>query len=160
MTDAIDMRAARALVRDERLWPLILDFCYGHSERKPFFHSFPKEDGSRLLLAGEETCRAVERWMEALSRAEELRGVMDGERVRVLRDELEDAYPDALKYAPYFARWHLPRAEGARLLATALRAVPRELLRAEPLEDAEVPLEAVWKLLKLKFPEAYALCCS
>ena len=89
-----------------------------------------------------------------------LKSVMDGERVRVLKDEYEGAYPEALRYAPYFAKWKLPAADGARLLATAMRAAPAALVAAEPLEGAEVPLEAVWKLLKMKFPEAYELCCS
>ena len=160
MKAEIDIRKARKLVGDERLWPLVLERCFCDPDREPFFHDFPKDDGSRLGLLDDETRQAVARWLEVIARAGELKSVMDGERVRVLKDEYAGAYPEALKYAPYFAKWKLPAADGARLLATAMRAAPAALVDAEPLEGADVPLAAVWKLLKLKFPEAYELCCS
>ena len=160
MKEEIDIRKARELVRDERIWPLVLKRCFCDPNRKPFFHDFPKDDGSRLGLLDAETRQAVARWLEVIARADELKSVMDGERVRVLKDEYEGAYPEALKYVPYFAKWKLPAAEGVRLLATAMKAAPAALLDAAPLEEADVPLAAVWKLLKLKFPEAYGLCCS
>ena len=160
MDVAVDMREARALVRDKRLWPLILKACFCDPSRKPFFHTFPKDDGSRLALLDAATRKSVAKWLEALARADELKGVVDGEKVRVLKDELEGAYPECMKFLPYFAKWKLPAAEGERLLATAMRNAPIQLVEAEPLEGGQVPLEAVWKLLKLKFPEAYEICCS
>ena len=160
MKDEIDIRRARALVRDGRLWPLVMRRCFCDPGRKPFFHDFPADDGSRIALLGDATRRAVENWLEVIARADELGGALDGERVKVLREEYGDAYPDAIRYAPYFAKWHLPAADGGRLLATAMRTAPAELLEAEPLEGTEVPLAAVLKLLKLRFSEAYDLCCS
>lgn len=154
----MDIRTARALVRDERIWPLALKRALAGGA--PFFHDYPADDGSRLALLDAETRRAIARWLEVVARADELKGIVDGEKVRVLADQYGDAYPDALRFAPYFVRWHLPAAEGERILATAMAKAPAELRDAEPLEGAEVPLEAVWKLLKLKFPEAHALCCS
>lgn len=160
MKAEVDIRQARALVRDERLWPLVLERCFCDSSRKPFYHHFPKDDGSRLWLLGEETLREVAAWLEVVARAAELKGVVDGERVRVLKDQYGEAYPEAFKIAPYFARWHLPAADGLRLVATAMKAAPAELRPAEPLEGAEVPLDAIWRLLKFRFPEACELCCS
>lgn len=156
----IDIQAARELVRDGRLWPRVLERCFCDPDREPFFHGFPKEDGSRLALLDAGTRTAVGHWLEVIARAGELRGVMDGVRVRELKAKFAGAYPEALRYAAYFSKWRLPTEDGARILATAMRASPAELLEAEPLEGAEVPLEAVWKLLKLRFPEAYELCCS
>lgn len=158
MNEQMDIRTARALVRDEKIWPLALKRALAGGT--PFFHDYPADDGSRLALLDAETRRAVARWLEVIARADELKGVVDGEKVRVLADQYEGAYPEALRFAPYFVRWHLPAAEGERILATAMAKAPAELRDAEPLEGAEVPLEAVMKLLKLKFPEACALCCS
>ena len=154
----MDIRTARALVRDERIWPLAL--ARALKGKTPCFHDYPVEDGSRLALLEPATRRAIGKWLEVIAKAAELKGVVDGERVRVLADEYEGAYPEALRFAPYFAKWSLPVADGERLLATAMAGSLAALRDAEPLPDASVPLEAVWKLLKLKFPEAYALCCS
>ena len=160
MADEIDIRKARELVRNGRIWPRVLKRCFCDPERKPFFHDFPKGDGSRIALLDEETRREAAAWLEVIAKVGELKDVVDGERVRVLTDEYAGAYPEAMKYAPYFAKWKLPAADGARILATAMKDAPAELREAEPLEGAEVPLAAVWKLLKLRFPEAYELCCS
>lgn len=154
----MDIRTARTLVRDEKIWPLALKRAL--AGKTPFFHDYPADDGSRLALLDAKTRRAIARWLEVVARADELKGVVDGEKVRVLVDRYEGAYPEALRFAPYFDRWHLPAADGERILATAMAKSPTELRDAEPLEGVEVSFEAVLKLLKLKFPEAYALCCS
>lgn len=160
MKDEIDIRAARALVGNGRLWHRIAEVCFGDPSRPPRFHSFPVEDGSRLALLGRERLEEIGCWLEVIARSEKLRRETDGARIRALREAYGDAYPEALRYSPYFAKWPLPDADGLELLATAMRSAPQWLLPAKPLPDADVPLAAVWKLLKLRFPEDYEICCS
>ena len=212
MTQPIDMKDARALVRDERRWPLVRGFLFGFApladaarvdaacgdgtaalrgtprvdafvcERlgvTPLFHAFPADDGSRLLLLPAETYQAVGLWLAALARADELRNVISGARVRELKAALPGVYPDVLKVAPYFHKWKLPAADGddfavngLRYLATALRDLPVELLGRQKLRfpagreggfaplDGDVPFAEIFRLMQIQFPKEYALCCS
>ncbi len=154
----MDLKTARELVRDERIWPLALEFAL--KQEKPFFHSFPKEDGSRLALIDESTRKEIAAWLEVVANWKALKDIVDGAKVRELKARLGNAFPAAIKYAPYFAKWKLPEGEGAALLATAMKKAPKEVLFAQPLKKGEVPLAAVMKLLEMKFPEAYKLCLS
>ena len=212
MTQPIDMKDARALVRDERRWPLVREFLFGFAsladaarvdaacgdgtaarrgsprvdafvcERlgvTPLFHAFPAEDGSRLLLLAAESYQNIGLWLAALARADELRNVISGARVRELKAALPGVYPDVLKIVPYFHKWQLPAADGddfavngLRYLATALKDLPVELLGRQrlrfPVEreggftplDGGVSLEEVFRLMQIQFPKEYALCCS
>lgn len=212
MHDAIDMKDARALVRDERRWPLVRRFLFGFAsladaarvdaacgegtasrcgtprvdafvcERlgvAPIFHMFPADDGSRLLLLPAETYKRLGLWLAALARAEELRSVISGARVRELKAALPGVYPEVLKVAPYFHKWRLPQADGddfvvngLRYLATTLKDLPVELLGRQrlrfPVEleagftplEGEVAFAEVARLMQLQFPEEYAICCS
>lgn len=156
----IELSTARALVANERLWPRIMERCFSRPSGRLRFHDFPSEDGSRLALVEDETFAAVANWLEVIARAKELRAAADASTVKAYKEAYGEAYPEALRYVPYFAKWHLPSADGRTLLATALRSAPRGLVPGEPLADETVPLAAVMKLLQLKFPEVYALCCS
>lgn len=154
----MDLKTARALVRDERIWPLALKFAL--KKEKPFFHAFPKEDGSRLALIEENERNEIAAWLEVIANWKTLKDIVDGAKVRELKARLGSAFPAAIKYAPYFTKWKLPQGEGNALLATAMKTAPKEVLFAEPLKKGEVPLAAVMKLLEMKFPEAYKLCLS
>jgi len=98
------------------------------------FAVIPSGDPRRLKWLDEETRRRIDAWLEVLSRADELKLTVDGAKVRRLKEEFPGAYPEALRYSAYFTRF----GGGA-------------------LKD---DFEAVKLLMKLKFPEAYRLCCS
>ncbi len=158
---------------------------------KPCFHTFPKDDGSRLLLLDGATLESLVKWLGALACAEQLRRVTDGSTVRSLKAALPGIYPEVFGFAAYFGKWKVESGEwkvngadagdnvvavGHRILFSVLSSLPAQLLRRLELKlpkntrtlDAslapEVPvtsfnLQFVLKLLKLRFPEAYALCC-
>ena len=126
----MDLNEARALVNDERMWPLVRDAFLAPGE----FRTYPKGDLRRIELLDEETRAAIGRWTHALAHAEEWRRILDGERVRRLKAEYPGVYPEVFRLAPYFIRFAAGGVEG------------------NP--------EAMRLLLKLKFPEAYELCCS
>ena len=149
---------------------------------EPCFHAFPREDGSRLLLLGGETLEAIAKWLGALACAEALRRVTDGATVRELKKTLPGVYPEVFGYTMYFGELiprrdaeaqSLPSAvveEGSVLLSAALSNVPSSLISrlafklpkgfCGPASPREMKLSCIYKLLKLKFPEAYKLCCS
>ncbi len=152
---------------------------------KPHLHVFPKDDWSRLLLLGGDTLLAICKWLGVLACADTLRHVTNGATVRTLKASFQGVYPEAFGYCAYFGRLksakvQLPDGEisadgvlavGCRMLlrlvaklddALAARfklKMPKALSGLEPVDldpaDMNLPL-----LLKLKFPEAYNLCCS
>lgn len=153
----------------------------------PVFHDFPATDRSRYLLLPSATLDSIARWLGALSCAPALRRVTSGPAVRALRAALPGIYPDLFTYAPWFDRHPVAPADadaeapapesiparGRTLLLNHLSALPAPLLHrfrllfppdAEPAPDPDLPdsppPEAVTLLLKLKFPEAHALCSS
>lgn len=154
----------------------------------PCFHDFPATDASRLLLLDAETFGSLAKWLGAVSCADSLRRVTKGADVRDLKAALPGVYPDVFAYTAYFSRFgRKGEAEGAAAtpegvvsggyaqLAAILAPLPAQLklrlrlrLPADaPLPDEAdapagppVPLEKVLLVLKLKFPEAYALCSS
>ena len=158
---------------------------------EPCFHTFPKDDGSRLLLLDGATLEAIAKWLGALACAEQLRRVTDGATVRSLRAVLPGVYPEVFGFAAYFGKWKTENGEwkvngadagdkvvavGHMILFSVLSSLPAQLLRRLELKlpkntrpsDADTASEGpitafdfqfVSKLLKLRFPEAYALCC-
>ena len=153
---------------------------------EPCFHTFPKEDGSRLLLLDGATLASIAKWLGALSCADALRKVMDGATVRALKAELPGVYPEVFGYLAYFKGMNSVAknaksaedvvATGFALLFSAFAALPSSLVSrlrfkfpqdlcdlcviSGKKEDVPSRLQVVNKLLKLKFPEAYSLCCS
>ena len=154
----------------------------------PCFHAFPKEDWSRLALLDGETLLGIAKWLGALACAESMRRVTDGATVRALKSALPGVYPEVFSYTAYFQRFDLAAKTardaktpdevlsiGFELLSSLLDACPAPLVKRFKLKfprklcDLCVPCdekkerfsagEAVKKLLKLKFPEAYSLCC-
>ena len=216
-----DMETARALVSNATLWPRVRVFLWdfaplihpSHLEDgrpvaadasprlkrmaldalgvEPCFHTFPKDDGSRLLLLDGATLEAIAKWLGALACAEQLRRVTDGATVRSLRAVLPGVYPEVFGFAAYFGKWKTENGEwkvngadagdkvvavGHMILFSVLSSLPAQLLRRLELKlpkntrpsDADTASEGpvtafdfqfVSKLLKLRFPEAYALCC-
>ena len=71
---------------------------------EPCFHSFPVEDGSRLVLLDAATLDRVARWLGVLSSAAELRTVTDGTAVRALKAAFPGTYPDAFSFLVYFQK--------------------------------------------------------
>ena len=154
----------------------------------PCFHVFPKDDWSRLVLLDGQTLESIAKWLGALACADALRRVTDGATVRALKAELPGVYPEVFGYTAYFAGFDFAAtgAENAKtpdevlsvgcgLLSALLDACPAPLLKRFTLKlpqklcDLCVPSDekierpstggAVKKLLRLKFPEAYKLCC-
>lgn len=156
---------------------------------RPCFHAFPKGDWSRLLLLDGETLESVSKWLGALACADGLRRVTDGKVVRELKASLHGVYPDVFGFTAYFKRdlvglgdagddgaGALDRvvSQGLSMLNSLVAPLPESLssrLRfkllkrewpegRETLDTVRERLEtALARLLKLKFPEAYTLCC-
>ena len=161
---------------------------------EPVFHTFPKEDGSRLLLLDGKTLESIVKWLGALSCADALRRVTDGATVRELKAALPGVYPEVFGYTMYFGkdieelgssvvRWlggsgadvkldaDFVVGVGCSLLNAAVAHLPEPLLRRLRLKLPDYPttklpdypttkLPNMQLLLKLRFPEAYKLCCS
>ena len=148
----------------------------------PCFHAFPSDDLSRLLLLDSDTLVSIARWLGALATADALRRVTRGPDVAALRAALPGVYPAVFSYAPYFAKSALPPAAdpapdaiqslGFALFHASLAHLPPPLLRRLALKlpaSAHLPDQPTTQppnhqttklLLKLRFPEAFSLCCS
>ena len=155
---------------------------------EPCFHAFPKDDWSRLLLLDGQTLELIVKWLGALACADSLRRVTDGATVRALKAELSGVYPEVFGYTAYFSGFDLSAKNamdaknpeevvsvGLELLSSLLDACPEPLVTRFKLKLPKKLCErgvangekqelisaggAVKKLLKLKFLEAYRLCC-
>jgi hypothetical protein len=138
---------ARELVGNPRLWPRVKEYLAAGGE----FGLFPVKDPSRLRLLDETTRVAVGKWLEAIAEADTWRTVVDGAKVRELKSGYPGIYPDVFRYTAYFVKW--------RGVLEEMRRVAAE--RNCSVSQVECPdFDMVLLLLKLKFPEAYELCCS
>ena len=158
---------------------------------EPCFHTFPKEDGSRLLLLDGATLESVVKWLGALACAAALRRVTNGATVRELKATLPGIYPEVFGYTMYFGSLETLKfgclddgkfggadveKVGCELLLQSLSSLPAPLMYRlkfkfpKGMTDMELPdlktsklpnlQTSIFKLLKLKFQEAYKLCCS
>lgn len=147
---------------------------------EPCLHLFPKEDMSRIALLDGATLLELVCWLGVLHHAPSLRRVTGGAQVRALKAALPAAYPGAFRYTAYFrsatddgAAAPSPAdvlSTGMGILLAALKdapapvvarlrkKLPRELSGASPAKEAPLAGDLA-RLLKLKFREAYALCC-
>ena len=182
--DTAGSLAAR-LMSSPRVRRYVLDLL----DVKPCFHAFPKDDFSRLLLLDGTTLESLVKWIGALACVDTLRGVTDGASVRALKAVLPGIYPEVFGYAAYFkpdsegpkggsrqveaglvvsAGWHVLHSSLSHLPEGLLRRLSLKLPKAIQTSDAcqetsnlpSFDFRLISKLLKLKFPEAYALCCS
>ena len=165
--------------------PRVKHFILAQLGIESCFHHFPKDDWSRLLLLDGATLESVVKWLGALACADGLRRVTDGAKVRELKAALPGVYPEVFGYTMYFkgVDFQCGDAEiqsglegissiGFYALLSLLADVPpslvsrlkfklpRKLCASEPLHfEAKTCGKVVAKLLKLKFQEAYKLCC-
>ncbi|MBO7684985.1 MAG: hypothetical protein J6V72_01285 [Kiritimatiellae bacterium] len=146
---------------------------------EPCFHAFPKDDWSRLILLDGQELELIVKWLGALACAGELRRVTDGKTVRALKADLPGIYPEVFGYTAYFKgdemdmgdeAGHVVAAGFSRLMSLLAPLpgfllsrlkfkLPREYskyLTVRPSNGQTVNLPL---LLKLRFPEAYRLCC-
>ena len=149
---------------------------------EPCFHAFPKDDWSRLALLDGATMLEIAKWLGALACAENLRRVTKGATVRELKSALSGVYPDVFSFTAYFSFSSSVDAEtpsvqgvvetGCRMLFSVVNGLAEPLQRRLRLKlpknlcepGLSAPLRKMHKgmlpkLLKLKFPEAYSLCC-
>lgn len=141
------MTQARELVGNAKLWPKVKAYLVAGGG----FELFPAKDPSRLKLLDDATRDALGKWMEALAAADGWRRIVDGAKVRELKAEYPGVYPEVFRYTAYFARWRGVLEEMSRKASENGRRV----------SAAECPdFEMVLLLLKLRFPEAYEICCS
>ncbi len=119
----------------------------------PFFHPFPAEDASRLLLLSREDYDRLAQFLGVVALAPALRRVALGAEVRALKAALSGVYPEALSYAAYFGKFaplfkQFAPADGAAnpatvqstghsILAAALSDLPPELLLRQRLRFPE-----------------------
>lgn len=148
---------------------------------QPVFHSFPATDNSRFLLLDSATLEGIAKWIGALVCAASLRKIMDGAKVRALKAALPGIYPAVFSYTAYFRNMPSHEASNAdevlavgyQILFSLVSSLPEALINRMVLKlpstvdpksnDStvpQVPISIISKILKLKFPEAYALCCS
>ena len=152
----------------------------------PCFHTFPRDDWSRLLLLDGATLESIVKWLGALACADELRRVTAGATVRELKASLPGIYPEVFGYMMYFKGIDFQRkgddakgcgvqdvvSAGVSILVSLLDSLPSSLvsrLKFKLPKDLctsaslrlkqETCVKVLAKLLKLKFPEAYKLCC-
>ena len=169
--------------------PRVKRFVLENLGVEPCFHVFPKEDWSRLLLLDGADLLSIVKWLGALAMADELRRVTDGKTVRGLKESLRGVYPEVFAYTAYFKSFDFRRKdaepesvglangeavarEGAAIVSGVASGLPDPLVlrlrlklpkgvfdAAPPRLKPETCGKAIAKLLKLKFPEAYKLCC-
>jgi len=156
---------------------------------EPCFHAFPKSDWSRLLLLDGATLESIAKWLGALVASGALRRVTDGAVVRKLRKSLSGVYPEVFGYTEYFRKLNIENSEfkirenggeivaatGCSLLSALIDHLPGQLLvrlrlklpKALSTDESSdcrpstfnFQLSNLQLLLKLRFPEAYSLCC-
>lgn len=149
---------------------------------EPCFHVFPKEDWSRLVLLDGAMLLEIAKWLGAIACADELRKVTDAKRVRELKAALPGVYPAVFQYKAYFQGFDAKCAGGEiagdRVLEVGFPCMaafvdgldenlkrrlslkmPKSLSMISSSQDIKAKDSVLKKLLKLKFPEAYSLCC-
>ena len=120
---------ARKMVANADLWPQVRDYLVRGGE----FELFPAGVKSRLKLVDSETLLKIDMWVEALKNAPDWKGIVEGDKVRELKNRYPGVYPEVFRYSAYFSKFKTidPGNEDFMML-----------------------------LLKLKFPEVYKLCFS
>jgi len=150
---------------------------------EPFFHSFPKDDWSRLALLDGATLLEISKWLGALACSGDLRRVTDGKTVKALKAALPGVYPEVFGFTEYFKSLTVGQFDGLtvdavvetgrEMLAATIAELPEQLkLRfkfklpkpsddpiVKPSDCPPVKPANLRLLLKLKFPEAHSLCC-
>ena len=181
-----DAYSITAAMRDAKGHPRVKAWLLKELGVETCFHAFPKEDLSRLLLLDGATIEEIAKWLGALACAEELRHVTSGATVRALKAELHGIYPEVFGYTAYFNGLAAKSAKAAKtpeeivaigfkMLFSQLAELPKPLVARLKFKlpkslcelcvlcgkgECAVSRSVILKLLKLKFPEAYKICCS
>lgn len=138
---------ARDLIANAKLWPKVRAYLAAGGA----FEAFPARDPSRLKLLDESTRLAVGMWIEAIVAAGEWRRIVDGAKVRELKAAYPGIYPEVFRYTAYFGKWQSVLNDMSRIASE----------KGCKVSEVDCPnFEMILLLLKLKFPEAYELCCS
>lgn len=160
--------------------PRVKTWALAELGAEPCFHTFPKDDWSRLLLLDGTTLETISKWLGAIACADSLRHITSGAVVRELKANLAGVYPDVFGYTVYFHSKDKPfEVEnansviklGGEMLYSFVSKLSEPLKRRFVLKLAKgfsdfCPSTAKQStfnlplLLKLRFPEAYKLCCS
>ena len=138
---------ARELIGNSVLWPKVKAYLAAGGEFEPF----PPEDPSRLKLLDDSVRASISLWIDAIAAADGWRKTVNGAKVRELKAEYPGVYPDVLRYSAYFVKWR-------GMLDAMTREAAAKGCRVSQVECPDFNM--VLLLLKLKFPEAYELCCS
>ena len=129
--------------------PRIKKFILVSLQVEPCFHTFPKDDGSRLILLDGATLESLVKWLGALACSDALRKVTDGATVRALKTALPGVYPEVFGFAAYFAGFDLAAkyaksnesldvndimAAGLRLLFSCFSSIDERLVKRAVLK--------------------------
>ena len=120
---------ARKMVANADLWPQVRDYLVRGGE----FELFPAGVKSRLKLVDSETLLKIDMWVEALKNAPDWKGIVEGDKVRELKNRYPGVYPEVFRYSAYFSKF-------------------------KTIDSGNE--DFMMLLLKLKFPEVYKLCFS
>ena len=174
---------ARALVSDAALWPRVRDFLWDFAPQvhsswlegmglslsasprvkrfilstlgvEPCFHTFPKDDWSRLALLDGADLESLVKWLGAIACADRLRRVTDGKAVRELKAALPGVYPEVFAYTAYFEKDSRDVKDGSDGDCTADHVVSLGLSLVSSLLG-DVP-ESVVARFKFKLPREMA----
>ena len=165
--------------------PRVKRFILSSLGVEPCFHTFPKEDWSRLALLDGSVLESIAKWLGALVCADALRRVTAGAAVRELKAGLAGVYPEVFGYTEYFRKLKVEKLkveslkvesltsesvvligmnmllsmlpENSSLLFRLRLKLPKTL--TEQLSTFNFPTSNMRLLLKLRFPEACKVCC-
>ena len=167
--------------------PRVKRFILSSLGVEPCFHTFPKDDWSRLLLLDGPALESIAKWLGALACADALRRVTGGAAVRELKAGLAGVYPEVFGYTEYFRKLKVEKLKVENLISESVVLIgtgmllsvmanlppslvlrlkfklPSSLVSRLPDEGHGPPDEMraaeLKKRLKLKVPEAYKICC-
>jgi len=169
--------------------PRVRRFVLSSLGVEPCFHTFHKDDWSRLLLLDGAMLESIAKWIGALAASGALRRVTGGAAVRGLKESLPGVYPEVFGYTEYFRKLKVEVVElkpeettaesiveiGRSLLFSLVEHLPAQMLNRLRLKFPKAPSARessgfklpgfdfqpsnLQLLLKLRFPEAYSLCC-
>lgn len=146
LRDAIAPLDSRMLAADSPCRKRLCRYALAKLGVEPCFHSFPKDDGSRILLLKTSQILVLAEWLGALSYEPALRRTIRGASVKRLEHELADSYPMVFRRSNYYKSWHerlwgsvgsqpreitepaIVKEHGMQLLMTILGALPQALL--------------------------------
>ena len=114
----MDLNEARELIANRQLWPRVRSYLASGGEMKDF--SRPE---NRLVLLDKETQERLHLWLDALSHAEEWKKIVEGKKVRELKNAYPGIYPEVFRYLPYFSKFDLHDQSNLELVKFVLKLI-------------------------------------